>query len=173
MYRTFLAGSPWEKIVSFFLKSATFLDTPAVSRKDCASKTGAFTFGSFLTIEKAWLNLDPIVPPERNRCLWGKRPTDRHTFRRLVLTRLVFGQARFQIDSRYCSMAVCAFLSADSARLRTARPFSAVPRLRPTIVAVRSRASPRSRSANFGATGSSFPRFNSALVQAGKIEKCT
>src|SRR5271155_1943097 len=87
MYRTFLAGSPWEKIVSFFLNSATFLDTPAVSRKDCASKTGAFTFGSFLTIEKAWLNLSRILTPERNRCLWGKRPTDRHTFRRLVLTR--------------------------------------------------------------------------------------
>src|SRR5208282_2258489 len=42
MYRTFLAVSPCEKIVSFFLNSATFRDTPAVSRKSCKSNVGFF-----------------------------------------------------------------------------------------------------------------------------------
>src|SRR5580658_676090 len=42
MYRTFLAGSPCEKIVSFFLNSATFRDTPVVSRKSCKSKLTFF-----------------------------------------------------------------------------------------------------------------------------------
>src|SRR5579863_264163 len=37
MYRTFAAGSPCEKIASFFLNSSTFLATPAVSRKPCTS----------------------------------------------------------------------------------------------------------------------------------------
>src|SRR5580700_5372520 len=38
MYKTVEPGSPCEKIVSFFANSATFRDTPAESRKACASK---------------------------------------------------------------------------------------------------------------------------------------
>ena len=49
------------------------------------------------------------------------------------------------------SMAARAFGSPDSARFRTANPFSAVPLFNPTVSAARSLASPDT-SANFGVT---------------------
>src|SRR5580704_14283772 len=51
MYRTVVPGSPCEKIVSFFANSATFRDTPAESRKACASKA------SFLLVSRDGLVL--------------------------------------------------------------------------------------------------------------------
>src|SRR5580693_3758542 len=51
MYKTFVPGSPCEKIVSFFVNSIAFRDTPAESRKACASKA------SFLLISRDGLVL--------------------------------------------------------------------------------------------------------------------